>query len=245
MSKQHTDEITDTKLPKNDEERSTSSGAQEIMPHTNRKVKTAGAWLAIASFLMIAALGFHGPIAPDLNAQMQKIADGVMRWSIVHWTAAAALSFYALTGLLVLTSGLHLTESLRTLSAWAVVTVGALWTMITAVSEATVVTNAAVSGDMQTFEAWWAFAEGMANGFSFLALAVAVIAANEVRNPEGATPAWAALTAVVAGIASFAGWALGMWFGVGLGNLLWVISSIVMCGWTLWFGVALMRSQTS
>ncbi len=50
---------------------------------------------------------------------------------------------------------------------------------------------------------------------------------------------------MVAGFSFFAGWALGMWFEVGIGSLLWVASSIVMSLWTLWFGVALMRSQAS
>jgi hypothetical protein len=50
---------------------------------------------------------------------------------------------------------------------------------------------------------------------------------------------------MVAGGASFAGWALGMWFGVGVGNLLWVVATIVMSVWTLWFGVVLMRFQVN
>jgi len=45
-----------------------------------------------------------------------------------------------------------------------------------AVAEATVVTEAAVSGCDETFAAWWRFAEGKANGFAFVALPVAVIA---------------------------------------------------------------------
>jgi hypothetical protein len=62
-------------------------------------------------------------------------------------------------------------------------------------------------------------AEGKATGFAFFALAVAVIAGNEGG--------------------------LGMWFGVGLGNLLWVAASIVMSMGTLWFGIALMRSRAN
>jgi len=215
------------------------------MAHTNRAVRVAGTWLAIASVLMVAALVFHGPISPDLNDQMRKIADGAIRWSVVHWIAAAALSLYALTGLVVLTSGSHLTEGWWTMTAWAVLPVSALWTMTTAVVEATVVASAAVSGTKETFEAWWAFAAGKATGFAFLALAVAVIAGNEARSSERATPAWSAWIAMVAGVASFAGWALGMWFGVAVGNLLWVASSILMSVWTLWFGVAMMRSRSN
>ena len=215
------------------------------MPHANRAVQVAGTWLAIASFLIVATLVLHGPIAPDLSDQMRRIAGAPLRWAVAHWIAAAALSLYAVTGLVVLTSGSRLTESWWTITAWAVLPVGALWTMTTAVTEATVVANAAASGAMETFEAWWAFAEGKATGFAFLALAVAVIAGNEARSSERATPAWSAWIAMVSGVVSFAGWAVGMWFGVGLGSLIWVASSILMSGWTLWFGVALARSQAN
>jgi hypothetical protein len=93
--------------------------------------------------------------------------------------------------------------------------------------------------------AWWRFAEGKANGFAFVALPVAVIAGREAGNFAGSTPAWAARTALVAGIASFTGWALGMWFEVAIGSFLWVVASIVMSLWTLWFGVVLMRTPSA
>lgn len=213
------------------------------MTHTNNAVRVGGMWLATASFLMIVALAFHGPIAPDLNDQMTRIAEAAIQWSVVHWIAATALSLYAVSGLVVLTSRSRLTDGLWTMTAWAVVTVGALWTVTTAVAETTVVAGAARSGSSETFEAWWAFAEGKGNGFAFLALAFAVIAGNEARASVGATQMWSAWTATAAGFASFAGWALGMWFGVGLGNLLWVVASVVMSVWTLWFGVVLMRVE--
>jgi hypothetical protein len=176
---------------------------------------------------------------------MKKIADGATAWSVIHWVAAASLSLYAVTGLVVLTSASRLAGGSWTMTAWAVLTVSALWTMTTAVAEATVVTNAAVSGTKEMFEAWWAFAEGKASGIAFLALAVAVIAGNEAQSSERAVPAWSAWIAMVSGVASFAGWALGRWFGVDFGNILWVASSAVMSLWTLWFGVGLMRSQGS
>ncbi len=215
------------------------------MPYENTAVRVIGTWLAIASVLIIATLVLHGPIAPDLGDQMRKVADGPVRWAVAHWVAAAALSLYAVTGLLVLTSGSRLTESWWTLTAWGVLPVGALWTMTTAVAEATVVANAAASGNVETFEAWWAFAEGKATGFAFVALAVAVIAGNEARSSERATPAWSARIAMVAGVVSFAGWALAMWFGIGLGSLFWLAASILMSVWTFWFGVALLRSRTA
>lgn len=209
---------------------------------TNGGVRVGGAWLAVASSLMILTLALHGPIAPDLNDQMAMIANGSMQWAVAHWIAGAGLSLFAVAGLLMLTSGSRLTEAWSTSTAWAVVPVAALWTVTTAVAEATVVTNAAVSGNAEVFHAWWAFAEGKAHGFAFLALAVAVIAWNDAQSTEGATPAWAAWLAVVLAVASFTGWALGMWFEIGLGNLLWFASSILMSVWIAWFGVALARA---
>ena len=140
---------------------------------------------------------------------MKRIADGAMAWSVIHWVSAASLSLYAVTGLVVLTSGSRLTGGWWTMTAWAVLTVSALWTMTTAVAEATVVTNAAVSGAKEMFEAWWAFAEGKASGIAFLALAVAVISGNEAQSSDRAVPAWSAWIAMVSGVASFAGWGSG------------------------------------
>lgn len=213
------------------------------MLRTNTAVRVGGAWLAIASALLVAALVTHGPLASDPGDQMKEIADGAMVWSVIHWVSAASLSLYAVSGMIVLSSGSRLAASWWTMTAWAVLTVSALWTMTTAVAEATVVTNAAASGAREMFEAWWAFAEGKATGVAFLALAVAVIAGNEAESAERAVPGWSARIAMISGVASFAGWALGRWFGVDFGNLLWVISSVVMSAWTLWFGVALMRSR--
>jgi len=213
------------------------------MSDTNTAIRVAGTWLAIASFLLVVALIVHGPLAPDISDQMKRVADGAMRWSMIHWASAASLSLYAVTGLVVLTSGSRLAGGWWTMTAWAVLTVSALWTMTTAVAEATAVTNAAISGTKKMFETWWAFAEGKANGIAFLALAVAVISGNEARSSERAVPAWSAWIAMVSGVASFSGWVLGRWFGVDLGNLLWVAASVLMSVWTLWFGVALMRSQ--
>ncbi len=193
----------------------------------------------------MAALLVHGPLHSDLGDQMQKVADEATAWSVIHWVSAASLSLYAVTGLIVLTSRSRLVGAWPTMSAWAVLTVSALWTMTTAVAEATVVTNAAVAGDREIFEAWWAFAEGKASGIAFLALAVAVIAGDEAQSAERAVPTWSSWAATAAGVASFAGWALGRWFGVDFGNLLWVASSVLMNLWTLWFGLALMRSRAS
>jgi hypothetical protein len=205
-------------------------------------VPTGGVWLAVASFSMIAVLALHGPIAPHLDDQMMRVAHRPAMWSFVHWLAAAALSLYAVAGLVILTSRSRLTETFWTTTAWAVLPVGAIWTLTTAVAEATVVANAAAAGDAETFREWWAFAEGKGNGFAILALAVAVIAHNEAMRAGRLTPAWAAWVGMVAGIASFGGWALGMWFGVAPGNLVWVASTILMSAWIAWFGLSLSRS---
>lgn len=212
------------------------------MHPTERAVQAGGAWLAIASFLMIATLVLHGPIAPELHHQMTRIADGAVRWAVAHWVAAAGLSAYAVSGLIVLTSRSRLVDGGWLLSAWAVICVACLWTITTAISEATVVTAAAQAGDDEMFAAWWRFAEGKANGFAMVGLPVAVIAGHEARSLARATPGWAASAAMVAGIVSFAGWACGMWFEIAIGSLVWVVASIAMCGWTMWFGVALTRA---
>jgi hypothetical protein len=213
------------------------------MPHTGIGTRVAGVWLAIASPLLAGALVGHGPIHPDMRHQMEVIADGPVRWAIVHWASAAALSLFALTGLIVLAATSRLTEAWWTMSAWGALTIGALWTMTTAVAEATVVSAAAAAGDTATFEAWWAFSEGKATGFMFLALAVAVIAGNEAQTVHRATPAWASYIAVVGGIGAFLGWPLGMWFGITLGSFIWLAASLVMSLWTLWFGLGLVRTE--
>lgn len=48
-----------------------------------------------------------------------------------------------------------------------------------------------------------------------------------------------------AGLASFAGWALGVWFDIGPANLLWVLASGVMCVWLAWLGIVLARTSGS
>ncbi|MDZ5698735.1 hypothetical protein [Chelativorans sp. M5D2P16] len=213
------------------------------MSHADTGVRVAGAWLALAAIILAAALVFHGPIAPDHDTQIQRIADGSLRWSVVHWAAAAALSFFAIASLIALTAGSSLTREWWTLSAWALLPVGALWTVTTAVAEATVIHNAAVTGNRAVYESWWMFAEGNGNGFAAMALAFTVIAANEAQTEDGVTPFWVSSIAALAGLASFAGWALGMWLGQPFGSAIWVVGSIVMCLWLVWFGVSLARVE--
>lgn len=208
------------------------------MSHTETATRVAGGWLAIASLLLAVSLVAHGPIHPDLGRQMQVIAESPTRWVVAHWGAAAALSFLAVAGLVVLTGRSRLTAGPWTMSAWAVLPISVLWTATTAVAEATAVTGAAVAGNTMAFDAWWAFSEGRATGFAFAALALAVVAGDDAR-AGGITPAAASWIAAIAGVGAFSGWALGMWFGVRPGSLLWLVASVVLCLWTLWFGVRL------
>lgn len=173
------------------------------MSHTDVGVRVAGMWLAIASIIQAMSFLFHGPISSDFGNQMNRIADGSLRWSIIHWAAAAALAFFAVASLIMLTTGSRLTQEWWTLSSWALVPVGALWTVNTAVAEATVIFNAAATGNREIYESWWMFAEGGANGFAAMALA---FTGNEARVSHRVTPHWAALIAAVAGAASLLGW---------------------------------------
>jgi hypothetical protein len=211
------------------------------MTHSDKGMRIAGAWLALAAIILAVALLFHGPISPDRGVQMERIADGSFRWAIVHWAAAAALSIFAIASLIALTAGSRLTQDWWTLSAWALLPIGALWTVTTAVAEATVIFDAAVTGDRAVYETWWMFAQGNGNGFAAMALAFTVIAANEARTEGGATPFLASSIAAIAGVASFAGWALGMWLGLAFGAPIWLFGSLVMCLWLVWFGLSLVR----
>src|SRR5687768_13333705 len=100
-------------------------------------LRAAGTWLAGAALLLALALIFHGPLHPDLEVQMRHIGQAASRWAAVHWAAAAALSGFAVAAVLVLVSRSRLTSTGTSMSAWAVVLVGALWTLTTAVAEGT------------------------------------------------------------------------------------------------------------
>jgi hypothetical protein len=213
------------------------------MNRTDTAVRVGGGYLAAASVLMIAALALHGPIAPDLSEQMTRIAEAPNAWIVAHWLAAAALSFYVVAGLLILTSGSRLVEGAWPMGAWTVLTVGAFWVLTTAIAEATAVTRAAVAGNTLLFEMWWSFAEGHANGVVVMALAVAVIASREARSEDPIMAPWAARAGAIAAIASPVGWAAGMWLGVRVGGLVWLAATVLMTAWTLWFAIALMRRR--
>jgi hypothetical protein len=111
-------------------------------------LRVAGAWLAGASLLLALALAFHGPLHPDLEVQMTHVGESASRWAAVHWTAAAAFSCFAIAAVLMLVSRSRMTSTGKTISAWAVVLVGALWTLTTAVTEVTVLADLATSRDL-------------------------------------------------------------------------------------------------
>src|SRR5687768_13786352 len=76
----------------------------------------------------------------------------------------------------------------------------------------------------------WAVAHWIAAaGLSIYAVAGLVVLTSESRLTEG----WWTTTA------------LGMWFGIGLGSLVWLATSILMSVWVIWFGIALTRSPVS
>jgi hypothetical protein len=213
------------------------------MSEADKRTRIAGAWLAVSSVILALVFVFHGPISPDFGGQMKSIADGSLRWSVVHWAASAALSFFAVASLIVLTANSRLTDSWWTISAWAVLPIGALWTASTAVAEATVIFQAAVAGNREVYEPWWMYAEGRANGFAGMALAFTAIALNETFVVCPATPHWAAWIAAAAGTLSFAGWVMGSWLGLAFGAPIWVLGSLVMSLWLAWFGVSLARVE--
>ena len=143
-------------------------------PQSNNGI--AGLWLGTGASLLIIALVFHGPPDPDLSVQMHHVAEGHMRWALVHWTAAVALFLLSGAGFLNLTDQNAGGSSTGPRSAWLVFALGALLTVSTAISEAAVVSVAANAGDKAAFNSWWAFGGGMGNGFFALALATALIA---------------------------------------------------------------------
>lgn len=207
--------------------------------------RVAGGWLAVGSMLFVSSLLLHPPPSPAPAAFMAGIANAPTQWVLAHWAAALALTSFAITGLIMLSTASRLSQKWWTMSAWAVLVLGAIWVTITAVAEATVITEAAVAGDTAMFEVWQRFAEGWAAaGFGFVAIAIAIIAGNEARSPRSVTPAWASWIGAIAGIVAFVGFVvLAVLLGFAIGGLIWLLSTLVMSVWTFWFGVALVRAD--
>jgi hypothetical protein len=206
--------------------------------HTQSAARVAGVWLASASLLLLAALTLHPPPSPDPDQFMSIIADAGTRWRVAHWGAALALSAFVAASLIALATPSHLNSGGWKISAWALLAVSAAWVVTTAVAEATVIADAAMANDRETFLAWERFAEGKAMGFLGVAAALALIAAGEATTLEPATPRWSSWAAVAAALVAFAGWTLGTVLGVDAGGVVWLVSTIVLSLWTLWFGLA-------
>lgn len=213
-----------------------------MLPGIDTKVRLGGAWLAAGSLLFVVGLLFHPPPSPDPAAFMATIAGDPTRWVTAHAVTAVSLFAVTIAGLVVLTAGSRLTQNWWTTSAWAVLVVGSLWVTTAALAEATVVTAFAVDGDLAAFETWQLFAEANALAFVVLAAAVAVIAGHEARGDVDTTPAWAAWLGSAAAAVAAAAYLLGVGLGVELAGPVWLVTTIVMSLWTLWFGAALSRS---
>jgi hypothetical protein len=207
--------------------------------HADTATRVAGAWLAASSLLLVAALALHPPPSPDPDRFMAIIADAGVRWRIAHWFAALALSGFVATSLVALTTPSRLNADGWKMSAWALLAVSAAWVTTTAVAEATVIADAAISADRDTFHAWERFAEGKAMGFLGIAAALALIATTEATETQPATPRWAGWLAGAAGLAAIVGWTLGAILGVDAGAVIWLVSTMVLSLWTLWFGIAI------
>lgn len=210
---------------------------------TNTRIRAGGAWLAIGAAAFIVSLLLHAQPSPDPAEFMANIAAAPTQWVIAHWLAAISASLFVIAGLIVLTTESRLTQRWWTLTAWAVVIVGSLWIVSTALIEATVVTAAAVDGDTATFVEWQRFGQALAAAFIALAPAVAVIAGNEARTGAETTPVWASWIGAVAGLVAGVAFALIVGLGVAMAGIVWIAATLVMSGWILWFGVALARAD--
>lgn len=221
------------------------------MERTNQRTRTdptagaraAGIWAAVAGLLLIASLAMHPPPEAEPAAFMELIASEGTTWQVAHWLAAAALASFVVAGLVALSSP-DLARGAVTKSAWGVLTLGALATMFTAISEATVIADAAADGDLDTFAAWQAFAEAAALGFAFLGLAVAALGLAEGHARVVGLPAWASYVAVPLGVGAFVGWMLGPVAGFAFGGPIWLVSSLGMASWFAAYGIGVVRFTT-
>lgn len=212
-------------------------------PNVDMRIRAGGAWLAMAALAFVVGLLLHSPPSPNPSEFMATIAGAPTQWVAAHWLSAIAASLFVIVGLIILTAESRLTHNWWTLTAWAVLIVGALWIVTAALVEATVSTAAAVEGDTATFETWQLFAEAHAAAFVAVAVPIALIAVNEARNGPETTPVWASWIGAAAGVVAGVAFVLVLGIGIAAAGIIWIASTIVMSLWTLWFGVALARSD--
>lgn len=221
----------------------TGETAHQATAKTDTNIRVGGAWLAIGAIALVVSLLLHAQPSPDPNEFMANIAATPTQWVIAHWLAAISSSLFVIAGLIILTTNSRLTHEWWTLTAWAVVIVGSLWIMSTALIEATVVTAAAVDGDTATFVEWQLFGQALASAFVGVAAALALIAYNEAQNGPETTPVWASWIGAAVGIVAAVAFALIIGFGVSMAGIVWIPTTILMSVWVLWFGVSLARSD--
>ena len=101
--------------------------------------------------------------------------------------------------------------------------------------EATAISAAASTGDLDSFLIWWPLASGLGNGFMVIALATALIAYNVVNEDHPPLPIWLCWIGVVVALLSAIGWSLGQHLRLPIGGSLWFVSTLVMALWLAWF----------
>lgn len=203
---------------------------------------TAGGWLAAGALLVVLGLAIHPPPSPDPAVFMAIIADDLTRWLISHYASAIGFALWVGAALLVLAARSPLTRQWWTASAWALVAVGSMWVMFGWLLEATVIIDAVGADDAVAFERWQALIQGLDLGFFATALGVVAIAITEARADAHIIPPWAAwIGAVAAVLVTITGF-LALGLGIAAAGPGWLVSSIVLGLWALWFGIGLMRS---
>lgn len=195
-----------------------------------------GTWLALGGLLLAVILPVHGPTYADLSVQMNHIAESHGLWAIVHWLAAAALLLLAGAGFLLFAETVTGLRRSVPAGAWLLLAMGSFLTIATAVIEATALSAAAHSADLDAFLIWWPLASGFGNGFFVVALATAAIAYATARSGGGAMPNWLGWAGVIVGLSSAVGWSLGQHFRVPVGGPLWFIATLALALWLAWYG---------
>ena len=76
------------------------------MSHADTGMRVAGAWLALAAIILSRRrLSFTVRWRRTTACRCGVSPMGALRWAVVHWAAAAALSFFAIASLIALTAG--------------------------------------------------------------------------------------------------------------------------------------------
>ncbi len=205
--------------------------------------RDASLWLVLGAALLAVVLVAHGPTHADLGRQMENISDSNGQWAVVHWFATGALLLLTGAGFMFFAETVAGRGTGAPVGAWLVLAIGSLVTIGTAVSEATAITRAAETGDLEAFVIWWEFAGGLGNGFLAVGLATAVIAWTAASSPTPPIPVWACRFGALFGLLSAIGWSLGQHFRVDIGGPIWFVSTLLVCLWLVVFGFGLRRSQ--